>query len=98
MSIELRSNPFTTICKGCLTFECCQQCYDNDGHYDPKPENLQELKDKYGWSKAGFLGEKGCLLPRELRSEMCLTWICQEKRTAARQRLVEASIVREVAK
>jgi hypothetical protein len=92
--LELRSNPFTIICAGCKTFTCCDQCYASEGHFLPLPENLQELKDKYGWNKLGFLGKEGCLLPRELRSEMCLTWICKERRTKAREKTVAESIVR----
>jgi len=102
MPIELTSaskieNVFKDICAGCTTFACCEQCFGSDGHYfiiDPK--ELQELKDKYGWNKKGFLGKEGCLLPIELRSEMCLTWICPERKTKERQDLVKASYVVEI--
>jgi hypothetical protein len=100
MPLELTSaksieNVFKDICDGCKTFDCCAHCYGSDGHYFPDldPKKLQALKDKYGWNKKGFLGDKGCLLPVELRSEMCLTWICPERRTKEREELVKASYI-----
>lgn len=103
MPLELTSakaieSVFKNICSGCTTFACCEHCYGSDGHYFPElePKKLQELKDKYGWNKKGFLGKEGCLLPMELRSEMCLTWICNERRTPAKEALVKASYIKTI--
>ena len=73
-------NIFKVICKDCKDHACCIDCFGSNGFYSIiSTKYLQELKDTYGWNKNGFLGENGCLIPIELRSNMCLTWICKER-------------------
>ena len=101
MSFELTSakgieSIFKGICSGCTTYACCVDCYNSDGFYfNIDPKKLQELKDKYGWNKKGFLGKSGCLVPIEDRAEMCVTFICKERKTPEREALIKASYITE---
>ncbi len=69
-------------CKDC----CCRDCNKYIGHFqcyygcyydgEGKDERFEELKRKYGFNKNGFLGKRGCRLPRYLRSITCLGYNC----------------------
>ena len=44
-------------------------------------EEFKQLKKQYKWTKAdGFWGNKGCKLPRESRSIICLNYYCSNKK------------------
>lgn len=68
---------------------CCSQCYTNQGHFSKGDDfvsarlALGKLIDTYGWDHVyGFLGEEGCVLPREYRSNTCLSHMCDNLRSA----------------
>jgi len=66
-------------CDTCTT-RCCNDCYVHNGWFiteEITEENLLKLKEEYNFSvEKGFLGEKGCVLPRNKRSVVCLSYIC----------------------
>ena len=46
-------------------------------------QTLGKLIDTYGWDHVyGFLGKDGCVLPREFRSNTCLSHMCDNLRNA----------------
>ena len=86
---------------------CCSQCYTNQGHFSRSDDfvsarqTLGKLIDKYGWDHVyGFLGSNGCMLPREYRSNTCLSHMCDNLRSALspEQRDRVEEIVRRIRK
>ena len=82
---EILGDPVKEFCSRCLK-TCCNLCAKYEGHfmfegkmfkqYEIVPPEAQAqldwLKKSFGWSNdKGFLGENGCLLPREFRSITC---------------------------
>lgn len=58
---------------------CCSRCARGGGYFSTKKQE-NKLKKKYGWDdKYGFFNNsiKECMLPREVRSETCLTYTCE---------------------
>ena len=62
----------------CRSFGCKEHCgffeWDEISFFvDKEREEILSL-----WNnKTGFYREKGCVLPRELRSYICLQWVCR---------------------
>jgi hypothetical protein len=70
-------NPFIEkYCKNCDSC-CCARCFDAKGYHCLSNKKFGELTKKYKFDiKTGFLTSNGCILPRSLRSETCLRYIC----------------------
>ena len=66
-------------CVNCpYAYMCCNECFDNNAYFQEIDEEYYAyLKERFGWTKKGFLGDDGCKLPRELRSRICLSYSCQ---------------------
>lgn len=57
---------------------CCKHCYKNSGYLDLIHENDISTYNKSFINGVGFWRKnKGCLLPRELRSSTCLLYNCR---------------------
>lgn len=55
---------------------CCTHCADS-GAYFGISKDITKLKKQYSWSDVfGFWSDKGCKLPREERSDICLRYYC----------------------
>lgn len=67
---------------------CCDGCKENSGYLKfIEKENEQIYKDAFGMD--GFLDKnKGCKLPRELRSITCNTHFCKAKRATISKELL----------
>ena len=91
------------LCPSCSK-SCCITCGTYSGHFmfdarmihleipSEAQEQLDFLKKSFGWSDdKGFLGEKGCLLPREFRSITCQRSNCEEMNASLSQRDIEHS-------
>ena len=77
------------VCCASKKYECCQGCpriirkmkardeMDARGFSDVDKKRLDSL-----WvnDEVGFLGKKGCMLPRRLRPWNCLIFYCNKKR------------------
>ena len=62
---------------------CCLDCVDTCGHWQREGRTLDEesarIMAPYCDAKEGFCREgTGCILPRELRSPVCLYHICSD--------------------
>ena len=73
---------FCPECRPGIKYECCNDCLLNKGFYGEKekerrftPKQIEEVESQWN-DQTGFLGEFGCVLRRELRSEKCLRVIC----------------------
>jgi len=64
-------------------FNCgCDNCGEDNGYFQEKDKNrlnkedfveIESLRTENGW-----LGKNGCSLPRKIRSEVCLRYVCVE--------------------
>src|SRR3990167_10600388 len=79
--------------KGCCSKCAINNGYFNHYKWDEKTnkfkpkligitkEEFKQLKKQYKWTKGdGFWGNKGCKLPRESRSVICLNYYCNDKK------------------
>ncbi|MDD5133430.1 MAG: hypothetical protein PHD81_04330 [Candidatus Nanoarchaeia archaeon] len=59
---------------------CCSSCSYSKGHYQHRPDSFKLIKILYCFDeKEGFFDVKNnsCKLPRQLRSIICLEYICR---------------------
>ncbi len=66
----------------CTNFGCKKNCgffeWEEIAFFsDKERDEILSLWD----NKSGFQGENGCVLPRELRSYVCLQWSCRHSKT-----------------
>lgn len=62
--------------------DCCGRCVEKKGYYRAGEkrkrftfDEIQEIEAKFNMG-TGFSSKTGCVLPRHLRSEMCVKHIC----------------------
>ena len=76
--------PSCKTCRSC----CCHNCATRNGHYEVYDDKtspihlkqLNELKKEFKFTEnKGFLGNKGCKLPRHLRSFTCMRYLCYNR-------------------
>ena len=66
-----------TVCVSCDCC-CCKYCKENKGFFHDLGI-FKERKKKFAFDKEkGFLTEKGCSIPRGLRSSTCLRFVCRK--------------------
>ena len=65
---------------------CCNNCHGATGHFTniqltDTPKIARHFKEKVGFWRKG----RGCILPRELRSDTCITYICNTYKSGENQ-------------
>jgi hypothetical protein len=70
-------------CAGCKVFKtpafCCEGCASMNGYLSVIPSNDMRIYIKSFNGNTGFWRPNvGCVLPHELRSRMCLSFICTD--------------------
>lgn len=76
---------------------CCESCKRNVGYLYQIPKNVGIIKmyaenfdDETGFWREG----KGCVLPREHRSRVCIKWVChKEELLSDREKLIRDAVV-----
>jgi hypothetical protein len=88
---ELIAKSYCPDCRPGLDYECCDTCRIYRGHYTSSEKEsrftsaeIEQINSLWN-GKKGFLGEGGCVLPRELRSEACLRMTCSKHRKRVRK-------------
>lgn len=80
--IKLYADAFKDAdCHRCVA-HCCSGCADSRGYL--KDKDFREVKEYYTL-ETGFLGPKGCRLPLEKRSGLCVGWMCGNPNGRSRQ-------------
>ena len=59
-------------------YSCCDHCYAKVGYQEVKAQELPKEYLPHFSNPKGFLGDNGCKLPREMRSSICITYICDD--------------------
>ena len=73
---------------------CCGSCYHNVGYLHIKEKDLPEKYKSYFSYPKGFLGEKGCRLPREMRARRCIIYACRDAKVSDNNREILLNLER----